>query len=68
MPGGMGGTTRTSPGDFWEFDSFHKLKIRSFRRVPVVSKPWIKVKSRWFQKRSTGPDISGILNVKHLGQ
>ena len=57
MPGGMGGTTGTSPGDFWEFDSFYKLKIRSCLKVPVVSKPWTKVKSWWFQKRSTGPVI-----------
>ena len=57
------GTTGTSPGDFWEFDSFHKLKIRPWLKVPVVSKPWTKVKSRWFQKRSTRP---ALYRVRHM--
>ena len=26
-PAGTGGTTGTSPGDFWEVDDFHKLSV-----------------------------------------
>ena len=35
-PGVTGGTTRTSPGDFW---GFHYISGRKKKKVPVVSKP-----------------------------
>ena len=62
---GTGGTNRTSPGDFWEVDDFHKLsvekKIEDQTKIDLIRdkyKIMYQNPPRWFKGSYTlGPEF-----------